>query len=778
MLSDQLPEAKNVFVDRTIELAKLHTALKMASSGKGRLILVEGEAGIGKTSLINRFLKDVENSKIRRSECIYGENEPYAPIKRIMEEQEIESIKKDIPLLGIMPIPAPSKKKDVEELGGEREKMFESFIGFIKKRAGKEKSVYVIENIQWLDDASAKLIEKVLPTIGKTKILFIMTYRPGEISRNGPAKDLISKAKILEIASTIKLERLEQPDVEEMVKGLLNRDDVPKSFIKEVYKETEGNPLFIKELLNSLIQEGIIDPTSYLSIEAKKIRVPPSVKEIMLRRIAKLSPEARKVLSYAAVIGVRFDFETLRNLTGMEEDPLLDALDELLSAGIIEEDKDTEEEIYIFTYVQMKEVVESSLNKSRRRVMHKRIAEFMEKHGKDPYSMAEHFLKGGVYEKAYKYAVEAAEKSIESLGFEAAVKYYEMAADAFEKMGGEKDERELLKILINIGNLHKTLGNWDEAKSYYLRALHLADKLNDEEASIEINFGMGDMERNKGNWEKAEMYFEAAKNIAERRKDKHKLGEAERSLGYLHWRKGEYAEAVEHFTKAIKYAKESNDSGMAGKIFIEMGNVYSDMGNIEKAIEYYKKSIPRLKKMKNYREIGRALNNLGDSYLQLENWKSATEYFARAEDAAAKAGDINMIAWAMFNAAEAYARNGEVEKAKKFCDEAYEVLEKMGDRVAIAAIHRVYGIIAMEEGKWDDAKKHLKKSVEILKELKTPYLLALSLFELGNVYAHKGKIDKARKYYEEAMKIFEGIKSKNNIEKVKKALENLESSES
>lgn len=773
MLPESATEGKKVFINRTIELAKLHTALKVASSGKGRMILIEGEAGIGKTALMERFLGDVEDAEIRKTECVYGDIEPYTPIKRLMEQKEIETIKKEIPLLGIMPVPSTSKDRKMEDLEDEREKMFELFINFMKKSGKKKTTIYFLDNMQWMDESSAKLLIRALPRLETSKILFIMAYRLEDVPKGSSVEDLISRAKMLEMSSTIKLARLKQPDVAEMIKEMLNRTDIPKSFINNVYRDTDGNPLFVRELLNSLIQEGIIDPSSYVSIDSIKIRIPPSVKEVLLRRVSKLSPETKKVLNYAAVIGIRFDFETLKNLTEMNEEKLLDAIDELLEAGIIEEDDSTDEEVYVFSYIQIKEMIEESLSKSRRRVMQKKIAEFMEKHGYDAYSIAEHFLKGGVYEKAYKYALEAAKKSIDSLGFESAVKYYTMALKAFERMGDKKDDEELLEIMISLGNLYKSLGKWDEALHTYQRALKLSEKLGDEKSMMDINFSMGDIEKSRGGWDEADTFFEAAKNIAKRTGDTHRLGEAERSLGYVHWRKGEYVDAVGHFTQAITYAKKANDSAMAGRIFIEMGNLYSDMGNIEKAIDYYQKSIPRLKKVRDYHEIGRALNDLGDSYMQLENWDKAIEYFARSEDAAVKTGDMNIIAWCMFNAGEAYARKGETEKAKKYCDEAHEMLESMGDKVGLAAVHRVYGIIAQKEGDWDFAIKHLKKSINLLKELNIPHLMAQSLFEIGNAYTGKGDKENAMKNYKEALKIFKKIKSKSNADKVEKAMEAL-----
>lgn len=773
MLTESGFETQKVFIDRTMELAKLHTALKVASSGKGRIILVEGEAGIGKTALIERFLSDKHDVKINRSEGKYGESEPYAPIKEVMGTKEMgEELAREIPLLGLMPLPS-SRKKEPENLSDKRDKMFDAFVSFIKRSTKKTTTIYILDNAHWVDEASAKLILRALPKLESSKILFIMMYRPEDVPKSGAVEDLISQLKVLEASSTIKLQRFGYEDVVEMIKAILKRDDLPKSFVNTVYKETEGNPMFVQELLLSLVHEGVIDPTSYSKIETGKIRVPPTIKEVLLRKIAKLNPDAKSVLSYAAIIGVRFDFGTLQSLTGIDEERLLDAVDKLLETGIIEEDTTTDEEVYSFSYIQLKEIVEASLSKSRRRVIHKKIGEHMEKTGYDAYSVTEHFLKGGVYDKAYKYAIKAAEKSIESLGFESAVHYYNIALEALEKMSGEKNEEELVDILVKLGNLYKILGEWDEAIKIYSRTLELAEKIGKDDVLADVNLSMGAIEKSRGEWDDANVYFEAANKVAKRMRDYHRMGDAERFLGYVHWRRGEYADAVSHYTTAIKYAKETNDSGMAGKIFVEMGNVYSDMGNIEKAIEYYQKSIPRLKKIREYQEIARVLNNLGDSHLQLGNWDKAVEYFGRSEEAAAKIGDINLIGWALFNGAEAYARKGDVKKAKKYCDESYGLMGEMDDKVAIGSIHRVYGIIYAADKKWDDAVKHLQLSVKIFKDLDIPHLLAQSLFELGSVYAKKGETKHANRNYEEALKMFKKINSKFNIEKVSKALEEL-----
>jgi predicted ATPase len=338
MLSEPTIQKKKVFVNRTIELAKLHTTLEAVEKGKGRVVLIEGEAGIGKTALVDKFLENVDGLRVERTECVYGESEPYAPIKRLMKEEEIETIKTEMPILGLMPVPGVSKtkkEKKAEDLSGDREKMFETFVGFIKKNSRKNPAIYVLDNLQWIDDASAKLIIRTLPRLESTKILLIMLYRKEDITKGSPAYELLSQSTMLEASTTIKLSRLGYSEVADLITRKLGRTDIPKSFINSIYKETEGNPLFVHELLNSLIQEGILDPTSYTSIEAKKIRVPPSIKEVLMRRIAKLSPEAKKVLNYAAIIGVRFDFETLRALTDMDEEQLLDAIDELLAAGII-----------------------------------------------------------------------------------------------------------------------------------------------------------------------------------------------------------------------------------------------------------------------------------------------------------------------------------------------------------------------------------------------------------------------------------------------------------
>ncbi len=761
-------DSENVFVDRSVELVRLDTALKEASSGKGQIVLIEGEAGVGKSALVKRFLSNItDDITVSTSECKVGERTPYASIREIMgisDREDISSI--DIPLLGLMPIPTEKKP---ESLSSERDKMFDSFLSFLEKSSKKKPLLGVIDSAQWMDEASAKMLSKASPKIEKSNILLLVVYRPEDIQRGAVIFDTLKELKEQENVTSIKIQKLDYNSSREMIVKMLKRDDVPKNFIHRIYKETEGNPLFIKEIINSLIQEGILDPSSYRKIETESIRVPPTIKEVLMRRITKLDPEARKVLNYGAVIGPRFKFDVLRELTGMDEEKLLDIIDTLIDAKIIEEDPTTDEEIYIFTYMQIKEIVEESMNRSRKRVLHKKIAEYLEKINGDIYETAEHFFKGGIWKKAYQYALKAAEKSAASFGFESAVYYYNMALECSENIDNI-EKNEILDILMKLGELYRSLGQWDEAIGTYSRAIEISEKLGEQRKIGEINLYLGSIEKNRGNWDSADICFEAANKIGKGLKDYHMMGDAERGLGYVHWRKGEYKDAVMHYTTAIRYAKETNDTGMAGKVFVEMGNLYSDMGNIQRAIEYYKKSIPRLKSIKSYDEIARVLNNLGDSYMQLEQWDKAIEYFSRCEDAAAKIGDVNIIAWSLFNGAEAFARKGDTTEAKKMCDEAYDVLERMDDRVGIASTYRVYGIISMNERKFDDAIKYLQKSVKILKDLNVKHLLALSEFELGNAFAGKGDDKLAQRWYNESLKIFEEINSKMNVEKVKKAL--------
>ncbi len=772
MIGDFSAEMDRVFVNRTVELATLNNALNRAENGTAQVVLIQGEAGIGKTALVERFLSGIpeKNHSIKKTACKYGVTTPYASINDLVGEKEVKKkINSAAPLLGLV---HSSSKKSKEDLGGERDRIFSDFVEELKKESEKNTHIIFIDNLQWIDEASAKLLSSSINRIANSHILLILAYRPEEVKKGSSPAKVVSDVKVNEIGSTITLSRLDFDESEEIIKLILKRDDIPSSFMNKVYKETEGNPLFIKELLSSLIQEGILDPTSYTRINVKDIRVPPGIKEVLMRRVSKLSPDARKVLNYAAMIGARFDFDTLWKISGMEEEKMLDIIDELLEARVIEEDTASDEEAYFFTYMQIRDLIEGSLSKSRRRILHKKIAEHLEKSNAEPYEIAENFYKGGVCDKAYEYAVAAAEKSAASFGFESSIYFYRMALSCVDKLESVSEE-ELLDIHAKLGDLYRALGDWDNTSKEYEKALRLAEKLENKEAIAEINLELGSVKKNTGEWDSADICFEAAKNIAKEIGNVHLLGDAERGLGYVHWRKGEYKDAVLHYTESIKYAKEANDSGMAGKVFVEMGNVYSDMGNLEKAIEYYKKSIPRLKKIKKYDEIARVLNNLGDSYMQKGDWDHAIEYFNRCEDAASRIGEVNLIAWAMFNAAEAYARKGETEKARELCSEAAESLRRMKDRIGLAATYRVCGIVDMMEENYEEAIKSLQKSVRMFKELEIQHLLGLSEIELARAMASSGDEKHALKWYEEALDIFTNLGTKKYIELVEDEMDEL-----
>ncbi len=774
MISDFGNEMKKVFVDRSVELAKLHTALKEAEKGNIQIILIEGETGIGKSALVARFISDIKKKKfqIKQSECKAGISSPYVPIIDLLGEAPIKK-KKSVGSSSLLGLVSSSGGQSPEDMGSDRDKVLREFVDQFKKESMKKPSVVFVDNVQWMDEASAKVVSVSTNRMAGARILFIMAYRPEEISRSGPIYRMISEIKTKESTTTIQLRRLDFEDSEEMIKKILKREDIPKSFSNTVYKETEGNPLFIKELISSLIQEGILDPTSYKKIKPGDIRIPAGIKEVLMRRISKLNPESRKILNYAAIVGPRFSFDMLQKISGLDEEALLDIIDGLLDARVIEEDRSTDEEVYIFTYLQIRDIIEESMSKSRRRVLHKKIAEYMEKSDAEPYEIAEHYYRGNVCDKAYEYALKSAEKSSSTFGFESAIHFYNMALECGEKSGAS-DEEDMLGIFSRLGALYMAIGDWDSAMREYKKALKIADRLGKRNIVAEINLQMGNIEKNRGAWDDANICFEAAEKVARDIGDKHLMGDAERGMGTVHWRKSEYKDAAMHYTSAIKYAKETNDSGMAGKVFVEMGNVYSDMGNMDKAIEYYKKSIPRLKNIRRYDEIARVLNNLGDGYMQKGDWDRAIEYFKRCEDTAASIGDLNQIAWAQFNSAEAYLRKGDVKKARELCEESMNSLSKMDDRIGMASVYRVCGMVAMEEGRDVDAIKMLQKSVKMFKELEARHLLAMSEMELANAFARKGDVKHARKWYEEALSIFRSIGASLYIERVEKGLKELE----
>ncbi len=810
MAIDGISATEWKFVGRESELRNMERLIRETAIGKGQCIVVKGEAGIGKTRFASEAaaVARAEGFEFLAGRCLpLEQSEPYQPFtESLAGKLDRRDDAHDIPLglmgidetkpstglpLGLIPI-TQTTAPDVSriDIQSERDRLFEKVLATIEKSSASKPLFLFIDDLQWADAGTLQMLVYITRNLGSSRILLCAAYRTEEADAGGKTLafyEQFNQAMKGINFSQITLERMSASEISEMIMNILNIKSMPVQFTAKLYEESSGNPFFVEEVLKSLMDEGIILRHGHIwdaGVDLSRIRIPNTIKDVISHRIARLGEEDKKMLRFAAVAGDSFSFSILKEVTGIPEDKLLDSIDRLMVADIIQEITGSQEEEYRFDHKLIRSVIYDDMSQSRVRMMHKSMGEVIERLYPDrlmdwAFDLARHFSLGKHTQKTFDYSLMAGDKAFAALAFDRAVDYYITALrtiDLLTPTEGFDREAEKLRIQMLIGSLYYGLGLWNNSMKYYEDALKTARKLGKESVEVKALICMGHSRRSAGNNQLAEKDYILAADIAARQDDMQSMGEIQRGLGYVHWRKGENDDAIEHYNQSISYSMKAGNLSSMSKTFIELGNVYNNWGQYEKAIEYYGKSIMELEKLKDFSELARAYNNMGDTYLHMKEWAKAIESLEKCRAHSERIGNRNMVAWALFNSAEALANNGELDKAESYCMSALNICESQDDKIGMNGVYRCLGIIFRLRKQWDKAVENINKSIVILEMLDIPFDLATTYFELGLTYREMGEMQGAIDNFRIAANYYESVGAKNQALETQKIVKEMESS--
>jgi len=794
----------NLCLGREKELGVLMDYMESAIEGQGKLVLVVGEPGIGKTTLLEKLAKRASNEGVRilHGKCLYNESAaPYLPFLDAMkpymvdsEDEEDSSVSSagSIGLLGMAAFEGTEEMGSIGFLGAsageglssdvdlseERGRLFEQISDTFEKIAEDTPLLLTLDDLHWADEGTLQLLHHLARRLPDMRALIVGAYTPEEVKDTAVKNALntvLGRMASEHLYEEFELGPLPAEYVAEIAKNILGTDNVSNTFIDNLYFQSKGNPFYLEEVLNTILREHSAG-TAWQADVLDNIPMPRSLTEVIDRRLDSLQFNSLKILKTASIIGNEFHFDILKNVANLEEDPLLDALDELLDSNLIQETgTKNEEEVYRFESMQIRSLLYKRMSQSRRRIMHSRIAKATETLHQDDlddvlFTLARDYTLGKNYSKAYMYALQAGNKAMKLYAIEDAQNYYRTALESVEMMKEGTFTKEKMELMGRIADLSSMVGDWDEGINYYKLLIPLAKREEDITRVAESYRKIGNIYRMRGKWDQANEYFNKSLNLAETLGDGVGVANAHRGLGYVHWRLGEYDDALEHYDEVVSNAKTAGDMHTVAITYIDIGNVYSDRGDIENAIKYYNRSLVDLEKYEDYGEMARAYNNLGDKALSGHDWNKAIDYFDKCEEMANKVGDKDMMAWSKFNKAEAYAKSGRLDEAMTNNNDAFQLCKRLNDLVGLGAIYSNYGIIYRFKKDWDQAKENFERSIEIMKRLKSPYMIATRYIEYANMFKDKGDDDNAKKYLIEARKIFEELDSEKYLKEIDELL--------
>jgi len=484
------------FVGRDSELTELVAGLDDAFAGRGRLFLLVGEPGIGKSRLAEELIAvaRARAARVLVGRCWEAGGAPaYWPwvqsLRSYIDDVAPEALRLQlgagaadiaemIPQLRALfpdlpPVPALESE-------GARFRLFDATVRFLRSAATAQPLVVVFEDLHAADTPSLLLLQFVARELAGSRLLVVATHRHPDSRALDPLADAVAELRREHAVRLVPLGGLAKDDHARFVEVVAGFEP-PKRATASIYRATEGNPLFAAEVVRLLVAENRLDELG--RGDAGTPPVPQEVRRVIERRLERLSPECRHTLTLASVIGREFDLETLGRLAETSRDDLLEVLDEAIAARVVGEVGGTLGRL-AFSHALVRDTLYDELDASRRRRLHRQLGGVLESlYAADAdihlAELAHHFFRAADRrdaDKAIEYAGRAAERAVSMLAFEEAVRLLEMALTALAYRQ-PPDEQRRCELLIAAGEAMARAGDAAAAKKTFLEAAELAGRV-------------------------------------------------------------------------------------------------------------------------------------------------------------------------------------------------------------------------------------------------------------------------------------------------------------
>jgi tetratricopeptide (TPR) repeat protein len=517
------PLMDGVFVGREREMAALRANLEDAVAGCGRLVLLVGEPGIGKTRTAHELAAHAQarGARVFTGRCYEGGGAPpFWPwiqiVRAYLHDCDLDTLRAD---LGAGAADIAQVIMEVRErfpqlpasltLESEhaRFRFFDSFTTFLKNVAHARPLVLLLDDLHWADASSLLLLQFLVQELGDAPLLIIGAYRNVELELHHPLRQALGELARESGSQTILLRGLTERDVACFMQNTtgLSPDE---RLIAAVHQQTDGNPFFLTEVVRLLASEGqhsqIPAPQSLSALP-----IPQRVYDVISRRLVRLSEVCFSVLTLASVIGRGFTLDVLTRASGLSGTQILQSLEEAIVARVVTAERQTIGS-YSFSHALMRETLYSELTLTQRVAFHRQVGEALESlHGADPAphltGMAYHFFvaaqSGADVTKAIAYATQAGARATTLLAYEEATKHFESALRLLDLK--EPDEIQRCDLLLALGEAQAKAGETQKARETFQQAATVARKRGNSQQLARSALGFGN-----DTWEEVPMVDE------------------------------------------------------------------------------------------------------------------------------------------------------------------------------------------------------------------------------------------------------------------------------
>ncbi len=675
-----------------------------------------------------------------------------------------------------------------------QENLFDKVLLGLQRISSDQPTIIFLDDLQWAEPTTLKLLHYISRNTRKDKTLILGAYRPEDVLQldDGsphPLKTTMQNMSREDLFDRMVLERLDESAAREFVRDSLNGTELEDELLKRIYRESDGNPLFLLEVIYMLAEEGqLIRENGLWKVkgDVRGLHIPSKVYDIVVRRLDRLIDEQKELLECASVVGEEFESGVVGEVMGLNRIKLLKNLNKIEQAHrLIYSIKKR----YRFDHTKIREVLYNGINQELREEYHLVVAESFEmlyEDNIDEYiEYIAHHYRRAEDERAVRYLLGAGDKAKDRYANIEAVKWYN---DALYLSEGE----DLKKVYQGLGEVYNIMGGYDNSLENYCRALELtkgdkeraslygkiADVFNNRgEYGHSIKYAdkgilltrKTDMERCgllntkgwafmlQGDYDESIELFKEEMALSGKLSVTKERAQALHDLGTVYVRKGDYDEAQVLLQKAIELREEVDDVKGLGDSLNSLGVVYKNKGEMEKALRYHQRSRDIEEDIGNKTGIARSLNNIGIVFWHKGDLDEALRYYNQSLRIAEKLEDKRGIGFSLNNIGNIYIDKGEKNKAIEYYERVLNISEEIGDKNGVAISLNNIGNIYIDLYELDKALEIHNRSLEIEEDIGDKSGIVYSLNSIGSIHLYRDDADKAIEYYEESRRMAEEI---------------------
>ena len=772
------------YTGRQKEMTLLQDCWQKATEGKGQFVSLVGEAGVGKSRLFIEFKRKIQGEiRYLHGHCDPYTAVPYAPFRELLvnalelpendpsysADEVIRKIREMDPqledfiplylhLLSIQNDRYPFPK----HLEGEnlRLAILDALSVFVLVK--KQTTVLLLlEDWHWADEASQNAFKQILEMLPEQSMLAVASYRPDSTLNWSDARHHMQ----------IYLEPLESTSSRELMRSLLDAENVSDSLAQLIYDRSGGNPFFVEEICLNLKEEGKVQMeqgTAMLSSSPEILRLPETIQALILSRLDRLNRRTKEILQRAAVIGREFTRTILQRVTG-NEPGLASALTTLKTLGLIQQVNVLPEPAYKFRHALTQEVAYDSLLGHEKKEIHQLVAEAIEEFYKERLEehfdfLAEHFSRADYWWKAVDYGVKSSEKA-KALGqFPEALNLLKKA-EAWLFRLPDDPAREAIRIdlMLREERLCETLGIRDRQEQILQELLTALQNANDEPRQMEVYRRQGELMTLLTRFEAAETALQESLHLSESLKDRSGERNAWRSIGFMRWHQGRNEDAVASNQKALIIDRERGDTEALATDMTNLGSVLRNHGDHQAALACLEEALKLYEQISDPVKHAATLHMLGNVHRELGNAEEAKNYIQAAMAVSTRYRLVIMQSFHLTSLANMCWQEGKLEECLDLQKRAVDINRKSFYAEGLATSLRMVGETLQGMARNAEALPYLEEAASLFSRLQDSRDEAALLNKIAALYEEQELWEKTLNVQQELKTVYEAMENRKGI---------------